>query len=71
MEPYNTLDVTIGKWFWKRRINLQIGAKNLFNNTNVNVTGASQGGVHTGGSGSQSVNWGRTFFARLQITINK
>jgi outer membrane receptor for ferrienterochelin and colicins len=71
MEPYNTLDVTIGKWFWKRRINLQIGAKNLFNNTNVNVTGASQGGVHTGGAGSQSVNWGRTFFTRLQITINK
>jgi len=71
MEAYNTLDITLGKWFWMRRINLQIGAKNIFDNTNINVTGGSQGGVHTGGSGSVPVNWGRTFFVRLKISINK
>ncbi len=71
IDPYNTLDVTIGKLFWKRRINLQVGGKNLFNVQNVMTTG-TQGGIHSGGnSGSQAVAWGRTFFTRLQISINK
>lgn len=71
MDAYNTLDMTLGKWFWKRQINLQLGAKNIFDNTNINVTGGSQGGIHTGGSGSVPVNWGRTFFVRLQFRFNK
>ncbi len=71
MEAYNTLDVTVGKWFWKRRINLQLGGKNLFDVTNVAVSGGSSGGIHTGGSGSNAVNWGRTFFVRLQFRFNK
>ena len=70
MESYNTLDINIGKWFWKRRINFQVGGKNLFNNTNIDVSGGSQGGIHTGG-GSVPVNWGRTFFVRLQFRFNK
>ncbi len=71
MDSYNTMDMTMGKWFWKRQINLQVGAKNMFDNTNVAVAGGSQGGVHTGGSGSVPVNWGRTFFVRLQFRFNK
>lgn len=70
MMAYNTLDISIGKWFWKRRINFQAGGKNLFDNTNIDVTGGSQGGVHTGGN-AVPVNWGRTFFLRLQFRFNK
>ncbi len=69
--PYNTLDFTLSKLFWKRRINLQIGGKNLFDVRNINMTGSTTGGIHSGGSGSQAVAWGRTFFIRLQISINK
>jgi len=71
MEPYNTLDINISKWFWKRRINLQVGGKNLFNNTNIAVAGGQGGGIHTGGGTSVPVNWGRTFFVRLQLKFNK
>ena len=48
-----------------------MGGKNLFNNTDVAVDGSQQGGIHSGGTGSQSVSWGRTFFIRLLVTINK
>ncbi|PLX03855.1 MAG: hypothetical protein C0595_05440 [Marinilabiliales bacterium] len=71
MEPYNTLDINISKWFWKRRINLQVGGKNLFDNTNIAVAGSQGGGIHTGGGTSVPVNWGRTFFVRLQLKFNK
>lgn len=71
IHSYNTLDLTASKWFWKRRINLQMGGKNLFDNTNIAVDGSQQGGIHSGGTGSQSVSWGRTFFVRLLVTINK
>ena len=71
VQSYHTFDITAGKWFWKRRINLQMGGKNLFNNTNIPVDGSQQGGIHNGGQGSRSVSWGRTFFVRLLVTINK
>jgi outer membrane receptor for ferrienterochelin and colicins len=70
--PYNTLDANINRWFWKRRINLQVGGKNLFNVTNINRTGdGSGGGVHSGGGSSVPVNWGRTFFVKVQFSFNK
>lgn len=75
IDPYNSLDINLSRWFWKRRINVQIGGKNLFDVTNVATTtssGNGGGGVHTGGSsGSQPVSWGRTFFMKLQFTFNK
>lgn len=71
MKAYNTLDINIGKWCWKRRINFQLGGKNLFNNTNIDVLGGQLGGIHTGGGSSVPVNWGRTFFIRLQFRFNK
>ncbi|NQU32914.1 MAG: TonB-dependent receptor [Bacteroidetes bacterium] len=71
MEAYNTMDITLDKWFWKRRINLQVGGKNLFNVTNINVVGGGSGGGIHSGSGPAPVNWGRTFFIRLQFKFNK
>lgn len=67
---YQTLDINASKWFWQRRVNVQVGGKNLFNNTNVDITGGQSGGVHSGGD-SEAVNWGRTFFVRLQFKFNK
>ena len=74
MSAYNSLDVNVSRWFWKRRVNVQVGGKNLFNNTNIASTGnASGGGVHSGGNGdgTVAVNWGRTFFVHLVFNFTK
>jgi outer membrane receptor for ferrienterochelin and colicins len=75
IDSYNTLDINVSRWFWKRRINFQIGGKNLFDVTNVDTrsSGGSggTGGIHTGGSGSRPVGWGRTFFMKLQFKFNQ
>lgn len=73
MAAYNSLDINMNRWFWKRRINVQLGGKNLFNNTDINVSGGSGGGggVHSGGGGVVPVNWGRTFFVRVRFSFNK
>jgi len=69
MAPYNTLDINASRWFWKRRLNVQIGGKNLFDVTNV--SGSSGGGAHGGGEGTTSINWGRTFFVKLQFSFKQ
>lgn len=72
IDSYNTLDANVSRWFFKRRLNVQIGAKNLFDNTDVNVSGSTGGGTgHSGGgsSGGMPVAWGRTFFVKLQFNI--
>jgi outer membrane receptor for ferrienterochelin and colicins len=70
MEAYNSLDINVNRWFWKRRVNVQLGGKNLFNVIEVNgKTGATHSGG--GGAGSIPVSWGRTFFAKVQFKMSK
>lgn len=72
MESYNTLDLSVSRWFWNNRLNAQLGAKNLFNNTNINLTGdTGGGGIHSGSSGSSPVAWGRTYFVKLALALKK
>jgi outer membrane receptor for ferrienterochelin and colicins len=72
MDAYNSLDANLNKWFLKRTLNIQFGAKNIFNNTNVNTSGSGNtGGAHSGGGTSVPVNWGRTFFVKLQYNFSK
>ena len=75
VETYNTLDLNISRWFWKRRINVQIGGKNLFNVTNVTTNfgdSGSGGSGHTGGGGGGvPIGWGRTFFMKVLFSFNQ
>lgn len=71
MNSYNSLDINVSRWFWMRRLNVQVGGKNLFNNTDINISGSGSGGVHSGGGGSVPVNWGRTFFLHLIFNFTK
>jgi len=72
MSAFNSLDINVSRWFWKRRVNVQVGGKNLFNNTNISTSGTGSGGVHSGGGGgSVPVNWGRTFFVHLIFNFTK
>lgn len=70
IDPYDLLDLTLIKGFWKNRIRLSAGAKNLLDVKSVPVTGES-GGAHTGGgSGSTSVLYGRSYFLGLSFNFN-
>jgi outer membrane receptor for ferrienterochelin and colicins len=72
IQGYHTLDFSVSKRFWNNRLNLQIGAKNLFNNTNIAIKGdAGSGGIHSGGMGSSAVGWGRTYFVKLNLLFQQ
>lgn len=73
MKGYHTLDLNASRAFFDRRLQVQLGAKNLFNNTNIAIVGNSGGGgIHSGGGGGSSpVGWGRTWFVRLNINLDK
>ncbi|HMM11412.1 MAG TPA: TonB-dependent receptor [Bacteroidales bacterium] len=73
MQGYHTLDMNVSRAFFDRKIQLQLGAKNLFNNTNIAVLGSSGGGgIHSGGGGGSSpVGWGRTFFVRMNVNFDR
>jgi len=67
------LDVNVSKDFWRKRVLVAVGAKNLLNVTNV-TSGASASGVHSGGGGSSPIAWGRSVYIRLSLnfdTFNK
>jgi outer membrane receptor for ferrienterochelin and colicins len=68
---YSFWDVSAQKDFWKKRISIIAGVKNMLNVQNVSVSGASGGGVHSGGStgGGVSIAPGRTAFVNLRVNL--
>ena len=69
IDDFNTLDLTLTKDFWDNRIQFTIGAKNLFNVTNIN--GIMPGGAHSGGGSSMAIAMGRTYFVALNFQFSK
>jgi outer membrane receptor for ferrienterochelin and colicins len=63
---FHTIDVTASRNFWKDRIQLTVGGKNLFNVTNVAVTGAVAA-VHSDDPDHVPISWGRSFFISLNL----
>lgn len=68
IEAYQTLDISITSHFFNDKWTCTIGAKNLFDVTQLNNTSA--GSAHSSGS-SIPQNWGRSYFIRLQYTLGK
>jgi outer membrane receptor for ferrienterochelin and colicins len=71
MDSYHNLDLTALRKFFANKLALSAGVKNVFNNTNVDITGNGTGGIHTSGNGNSPVNYGRLFFLKLTYTIMK
>ena len=71
MGDYHNLDLTILRKFFANRLAVSAGVKNVFNNTNVDITGNVTGGVHTSGDGNSPVNYGRLYFLKLSYTLMK
>jgi len=63
---YHSADLTVSRDFWKGRITLSAGGKNLFDVKNVqaSVTG---GGAHSGSNSTVPVGWGRSWFFKLSV----
>lgn len=68
---FHTVDITASRSFWKNRIQLTVGGKNLANVTNINAQNVSGAAHSAGGSGGLMVNRGRTFFVSLVLQYTK
>ena len=64
IDDYSMMDVSVIRYFFKKKMNLTVGAKNLFDLGNIE-SGQFTGGVHSGGGGNIPVAWGRTYFTKL------
>ncbi|MCG8579301.1 MAG: TonB-dependent receptor [Bacteroidales bacterium] len=68
-DAFHTMNASLSKHFFKRKLQLTAGAKNLFDVTTVNRMGAG-GGAHSGG-GNLPVAYGRSFFINLTYKFNQ
>jgi len=66
---YHLLNATLSRSFWKERIFLSVGAKNLLDTQEIPVVGQGGGGAHGSVGNSHLLNWGRTWFVRLNIGL--
>ncbi|MDP6908401.1 MAG: TonB-dependent receptor [Flavobacteriales bacterium] len=67
LAAYSMLDASIGRNFWKDRIALNIGVKNLLNVDQVEINGKLQGISSAKDATTVNALWGRSFFASLAI----
>ncbi len=68
IQDYHTADISVSKLFLKKKINISIGGKNIFDVKNI--AGNSTGEAHSSGSNSVAIGMGRTYFIKLVINLN-
>lgn len=68
MEDYQLMNATMSRFFLHKRLHLTMGAKNLFNVSSINQTGAVTAG-HGSASGLLPVNFGRSFFVKIDVNL--
>lgn len=66
---YHLLHLTVSKRFWKDRISLTAGVKNLLNQDRVPLTGGGSTGTHGGGASGILVDFGRSGFLGLRVML--
>lgn len=64
-QAYDLLDFTVQKGFWKNRIGIIAGVKNILNVSNI--VSSQSGGAHSSG-GTTAIGTGRTYFVGLKIS---
>lgn len=74
IKPYSWMDASIRKAFFKNQFEVTVGARNLFDITNVqsvrNGGGDSTGGAHAAGSTDLLLGYGRSYFLKLTYNLN-
>lgn len=70
VEDMLLMNISISQPFWKNRIRLTGGCKNVLDVTRRNITGsASQGIAHNSSIGSRLFSPGRNYFAQLAVSF--
>jgi len=69
MDDYHMLDATVTKSFFRDRLNLVAGFKNIFNVTMVNSFGSIN--IHGSMDNSAAAGYGRTFFVKVGYRFEK
>jgi outer membrane receptor for ferrienterochelin and colicins len=65
---YHMMDASLERSFWKKRIQLTLGVKNILNVQTLTATGLTTGGIH---SGNGSINFlPRSLFTTLRFTLD-
>ena len=65
LPAYDMMDFTMMKYFFKKKLSVTVGAKNIFDVGTIQSNQAIGGGVHSSSSNSVPVAWGRTYFTRI------
>ncbi|GAA4460678.1 TonB-dependent receptor [Nemorincola caseinilytica] len=71
MNDYTIADLTMSKQFFKKRLNISAGCKNLFDVANVAATQGGGGGVHAATTSSAAISMGRYYFVGTQYNFSK
>ncbi len=71
VSSYHDLNLTFTKSFFKRRLNISTGVKNILNNTDLDYIGATESSGHNGGVPYRMLSWGRSYFVKLNFKLNK
>ncbi len=68
VSDYNMMDLTVSQLFWKDKINLVLGCKNLFDVKSVNSSIVG-GGAHSSSSSSVPLSTGKNYFIKLALNF--
>jgi outer membrane receptor for ferrienterochelin and colicins len=68
LSNFQLLDLNVTKMFKGNKIQWSLGVKNLFDVQSLNSNSA--GGVHSAGSNSVPMSWGRSIFTAIKISFN-
>lgn len=71
VDPYSFWDASVEKKFWKNRLQLIVGVKNILDVRSSRVVGAQAVGVHSGGGdlNAQNISMGRSMFTTLRLSL--
>lgn len=67
-KSFSLMDATISQKIWKDHFTLTVGARNLFDVTEVQNT-TSTGGTHVAGNSAERLFYGRSYFGRLNFNF--
>lgn len=73
IKPYSWMDASVRKLFFKNQLEVTVGARNLFDITNVQTIqngGGSTGGAHGSSSADLLLGYGRSYFIKLTYNLN-
>ncbi|MCC9017068.1 TonB-dependent receptor plug domain-containing protein [Flavobacterium lipolyticum] len=73
IKPYSWMDASVRKLFFKNQFEVMVGARNLFNITDVQSVrngGGSTGGAHGSTSSDLMLGYGRSYFIKLTYNLN-